>query len=232
MPETNFALKWDDIGEKVYETGCDRGVLYPVASNGTYPEGHAWNGLTGIDESPSGADSNKEFANNEVYANLRGAEEYGGSISAFTYPDAWKECDGHVEVIPGVTVGQQNRKGWGLTYRTLKGNDTEGLEYGYIIHLVYGATTSPASRSHQTNSDSPELETLNWDFDTVPVAVNYAGAQLKKTSTLDIDSTTVDPTKLADLEAVLYGTAASGNTAEVKARLPLPSEVIEILTAA
>lgn len=230
MPEVTFNLTWDDIGEKIYDMGCDRGVLYPVDTNGAYPLGVAWNGLTGIDESPSGADSNKNYANNDVYANLRGNEEYGGSIKAFTYPDEWNDCDGHPEVIAGITVGQQHRKAFGLSYRTLRGNDTEGLDYGYLIHLVYGATCSPSSQSHSTTTDSPDLEEMSWDFDTVPVAVDYAGANLKKTSTLVIDSTKVNATKLAAFEQILYGTPANGNTAAIPARLPLPGEVITLLT--
>lgn len=215
-----FNLSWDDIGEKTYEVGCDRGVLYPVADDGTYPEGFAWNGLTGIDESPSGADSNKQFANNDVYANIRGTEEYAGSIKAYTYPREWNECDGHPEVVAGVAVGQQNRRAFALSYRTLKGNDTLGVEYGYIIHLVYGATCSPSSKSHGTMQDSVDLEEMSWDFDTVPIGITFTGAKLKKTATLDIDSTVVDATKLTEFEEIIYG---EGQT---KASLPLPSAVL------
>lgn len=222
----NFALQWDPVGEKIYEMGCDRGVLYPLDANGTYTNGVAWNGLTGIDENPSGADANKQFANNNVYANLRGTEEYGGNIKAYTYPDEWNDCDGHPEVVAGVSVGQQNRKGFGLSYRTMKGNDVAGLDYGYEIKLVYGATCSPTSQSHATMTDSPDLEELSWGFDTVPVAVDFPGAKLKKTSTLVIDSTKVDATKLTEFEQILYGTPASGNTAAVAPRLPLPTEVL------
>lgn len=223
-----FALTWDDVGKKIYEQGCDRGVLYPVAADGSYPEGEAWDGLTGIDESPSGADSNKQFANNNVYANLRGNEEYGGAIKAFTYPDGWNECDGHPEVVGGVTVGQQNRKGFALAYRTMKGNDTQGLEYGYVINLVYGATCSPASKSHGTTTDSTDLEEMSWDFDTVPLeVVSPTGEKLKKTATLYIDSTKVDADKLTAFEQIIYGTPADGSTPAVKARLPLPTQVLQ-----
>lgn len=220
-----FALTWDGVGKKIYEMGCDRGVLYPVASDGSYPNGEAWDGLTGIDENRSGADPNKQFANNNVYANLRGAEEYGGAIKAYTYPDGWNECDGHPEVVPGITVGQQNRKGFGLAFRTMKGNDTDGLDYGYEIKLVYGASCSPTSESHATMTDSPDLEELSWDFDTVPVDVDYPGVK-KKTSTLVIDSTKVDADKLTSFEQILYGTPADGSTAAIPARLPLPGDVL------
>lgn len=228
MSGVNFALTWDGVGKKVYEMGCDRGVLYKLGADGTYNNGEAWDGLTGIDENPSGADANKQFANNNIYANLRGTEEYGGAIKAYTYPDGWNECDGHPEVVAGVSVGQQNRKGFGLSYRTLKGNDTEGLDYGYEIKLVYGATCSPTSQSHATTTDSPDLEELSWDFDTVPVdVVSPTGERLKKTSTLVIDSTKVNAAKLTAFEQILYGTPADGNTAAIPARLPLPTEVLQ-----
>lgn len=223
-------LTWDDTGKKLFETGIDRGVLYPyvtpasntdtTASGYTpYSAGVAWNGLTSVSESPSGADSNKQYADNGVYANLRGAEEFGGTIEAFTYPDEWMECDGSAVVATGIVAGQQNRKSFGLSYRTLIGNDTAGLDYGYKIHLVYGATASPSERSYETVNDSPEAATMSWEYDTVPVGITIDSVP-KKTALITIDSTKVDSTKLTSFEAILYG----GDNATAK--LPLPDDVI------
>lgn len=232
MPDA-FKLTWDDTGKKLFETGIDRGVLYPyvtpaqnadtTASGYTpYSAGVAWNGLTSVSESPSGADSNKQYADNGVYANLRGAEEFGGTIEAFTYPDEWMECDGSAVVATGIVAGQQNRKSFGLSYRTLIGNDTAGLDYGYKIHLVYGATASPSERSYETVNDSPEAATMSWEYDTVPVGITIDGTT-KKTALLTIDSTKVDSTKLGTFEAILYGTTGTG---AADAKLPLPDDVI------
>lgn len=223
-------LTWDDTGKKLFETGIDRGVLYPyvtpasntdtTASGYTpYSAGVAWNGLTSVSESPSGADSNKQYADNGVYANLRGAEEFGGTIEAFTYPDEWMECDGSAVVATGIVAGQQNRKSFGLSYRTLIGNDTNGIDYGYKIHLVYGATASPSERSYETVNDSPEAATMSWEYDTVPVGITIDSVP-KKTALITIDSTKVDSTKLTSFEAILYG----GDNATAK--LPLPDDVI------
>lgn len=223
-------LTWDDTGKKLFETGIDRGVLYPyvtpaantdtTASGYTpYSAGVAWNGLTSVSESPSGADSNKQYADNGVYANLRGAEEFGGTIEAFTYPDEWMECDGSAVVATGIVAGQQNRKSFGLSYRTLIGNDTAGLDHGYKIHLVYGATASPSERSYETVNDSPEAATMSWEYDTVPVGITIDSVP-KKTALITIDSTKVDSTKLTSFEAILYG----GDNATAK--LPLPDDVI------
>lgn len=232
MPDA-FKLTWDDTGKKLFETGIDRGVLYPyvtpaqntdttVSGYTPYSAGVAWNGLTSVSESPSGADSNKQYADNGVYANLRGAEEFGGTIEAFTYPDEWMECDGSAVVATGIVAGQQNRKSFGLSYRTLIGNDTAGLDYGYKIHLVYGATASPSERSYETVNDSPEAATMSWEYDTVPVGITIDGTK-KKTALLTIDSTKVDSTKLGTFEAILYGTTGTG---AADAKLPLPDDVI------
>ncbi len=219
-----FKLTWDDTGKKLFETGIDRGVLFPYIEPATtgdtpYSKGVAWNGLTSVSESPSGADSNKQYADNGVYANLRGAEEFGGTIEAFTYPDEWMECDGSAVVTEGIVAGQQNRKSFGLSYRTLIGNDTKGLDYGYKIHLVYGATASPSERSYETVNDSPEAATMSWEYDTVPTGITIDGTQ-KKTALLTIDSTKVDETKLKAFEKTLYGTGTT------EAKLPLPDDVI------
>ena len=211
-------ITWDDAGEKIFEAGLDRGVLYLQADNGTYPLGVGWNGLTSVSESPSGADSNKQYADNDIYANLRGKEEYSGTIEAFTYPDEFEKCDGSFEIVPGVLIGQQNRNPFGFCYRTLIGNDIKGVEFGYKLHLVYGATCSPSEKTHETMNDSPEASTMSWEFDTIPVEVTgVKGA--KKTATLEIDSTQVTKADLEALEAILYG---GENT---DPRLPLPGEV-------
>lgn len=208
-------LKWDQVGERRFETGVDRGVLY-LMNNGTYNEGHAWNGLTTITESPSGAESSKQYADNIVYLNLVSAEEFGATIEAFTYPDAFEECDGTASLAAGVTIGQQNRRMFGLAYRTKVGNDVDGADHGYKIHLIYGATASPSERAYGTVNDSPEAMSLSWEVTTTPVEV----PDFKPTALLTIDSTKVDATALADLENVLYGTVGGDP------RLPLPYEVL------
>lgn len=212
-------LTWDGTGQKLFETGTDRGVLYVLDSSNEYKPGVAWNGLTSVTESPSGADSNKQYADNTIYANLRGAEEFGGTIEAFTYPDEWAVCDGSVIVNNGIVVGQQGRRTFGFSFRTKIGNDVDGLDHGYKLHLVYGATASPSERSYETVNDSPEAATLSWEFDTVPVDVTIDGVQ-KKTALLTIDSTKVPKAKLDVLEAALYGTD------NADAYLPEPDDVI------
>lgn len=226
MPDVAWKLNWDQTGEKKFETGIDRGVLYPISNAGTYPAGVAWNGLTSVSESPEGGDENAFYADNIKYGALRGTEDFGGSIEAYTYPDEWEACDGTASVATGVTISQQTRKAFGLCYRSLIGNDVAGLEYGYKIHLVYGATASPSERSHETVNESPDAQTMSWDFTTVPVPV----AGYKPTSHIVIDSTKVDATKLATLEQILYGTPASGSAEAIDARLPLPAEVISTLS--
>lgn len=222
MPDPIYALTWDDTGDKLYETGVDRGVLYPMSTNG-YGDGVAWNGLTTVTESPSGAEPTTLYADNIKYLEIRSAEEFGGTIEAYTYPDEWAECDGSAALAPGVYGGQQPRKVFGLCYRTILGNDTDLNDHGYKLHIVYGCTASPSARSYATVNDSPEAIIFSWEFTSVPVPV----AGHKPVSCITIDSTKVDATKLATLESILYGT---GGTSAVDARLPLPAEIISTLS--
>ena len=228
MKWNNSKLEWDATGEHFYETGVKMGVLYPM-SNGAYGNGVVWNGLTGVTETPSGADANAIYADDSKYLELRAAEEFGATVEAYTYPDEFAECDGSASPIAGVRIGQQPRKPFGLCYRTILGNDDERDEFGYKIHLIYNATASPSERSYQTVNDSPEAITFSWEMTTTPVAVTG----YKNTSCLIVDSskftTPEQKTKLAALETILYGTPASGQTAAVEARLPLPDEVITTL---
>lgn len=214
-------LEWDKTGERLYETGIDHGVLYPYAA-GNPGTGVAWNGLTAVTESPSGAESNPQYADNIKYLNLRSAEEFGGTIEAFTYPEEWAECDGSKSPSKGVYFGQQTRKMFGLSYRTKLGNDTEGDDYGYILHLVYGATASPSERQYQTINDSPEPVTFSWEFDTQAVAVEG----YKPVAHIEINSKLVDATKLAAFEKKLYGDT------DTEASLPLPAEVLTLFPSA
>lgn len=214
------ALTWDETGKRFYETGVRRGVLYVQDNSGTYPEGVAWNGLTAVTESPSGADSNPLYADDIKYLDLRSAEEFGATIEAYTYPDEFAECDGTAELTDGVTIGQQARKSFGLCYRTVLGNDIVNDAYGYKLHLIYGATAAPSEKGYQTVNDSPEAITFSWELTTTPV--NVTG--MKPTAIITIDSTKANATKLAALEAILYG---GENTT---ARLPLPDEVKTLMT--
>lgn len=215
-------IKWDEVGKKLYETGVDHGVLYLQIADGTYPVGVPWNGLISITQSPSGAESNPQYADNIKYLNLLSAEEFGGSIEAFTYPDEFAECDGSAELEVGVSIGQQPRKTFGLCYRTVLGNDTQGEAYGYKLHLVYGALASPSERQNQTISESPEATTFSWDFTTTPVPVTG----FKPTAYLVVDSTKVDPADLAALEEILYGETGTPDT---PGRLPLPDEIATLM---
>ena len=210
---------WDKIGEKEYETGVDRGMLYPQADGGTYPMGVAWNGISAVSESPSGAEASPVWADNQKYLNLIGVEEYAGSIEAYMSPPEFDECDGSLEIAPGVYAGQQNRRAFGLAYRTLLGNDTKQNSYGYKLHLVYGCTAAPTSKDYSTVNDSPEPIALSWEFSTIPV--NVPGG--KPTACLTINSTKTTPEKLKALEDILYGTE------DADPRLPLPAEVISIM---
>lgn len=212
-------LVWDAVGEHLYETGVRNGVLYPQAANGTYPLGVAWNGLTGVTESPSGADATALYADDIKYLELRAAEEFGGTIEAYTYPDEWASCDGSAVPTDGVTIGQQPRTPFGLCYRTVLGNDTERDDHGYKLHLIYNATASPSERAYQTINDSPDAITFSWEFTTTPV--NVSG--YKPTACIIIDSTKVDSTRLATLKDMLYG---GENTT---AQLPSPDTVISTL---
>jgi hypothetical protein len=186
-------ITWDNVGERFYETGVDHGVLYlPDPTTGQYEQGVPWNGLTTVTETPAGADSNKQYADNTVYVNLLAAETFGGTIEAFTYPDEFAECDGSATPVTGVAIGQQGRRPFGLSYRTQIGNDLEGNEHGYKLHLVYGAQASPSERAYATINDSPSPIAFSWGFDTTPAPV----ADHKPTSLLTIDSTTISPSTL------------------------------------
>lgn len=215
-------LVWDKTGERLYETGVKQGVLYPQAAGGTYPKGVAWNGLTNITESPSGAEATALYADDIKYLNLVSAEEFGGTIEAYTYPDEFAECDGSAALTDGVFIGQQDRKTFGLCYRTTLGNDVDSNGHGYKLHLIYGALAAPSEKAYATINDSPEAITFSWEFKTTPV--NVAGH--KPTASLTLDSTKVSETKMAALEKVLYGDV------DTEARLPLPDEVVQILTSA
>lgn len=220
-------LQWDKVGERFFETGVDHGVLFPMGKNGVYDKGVAWSGLTAINENPSGGEANPFYADNIKYLNIMAAEDFGFGIEALTYPDEWEECDGSVEIAPGVIAGQQNRKVFGLAYRTLIGNDTAGQSLGYKIHLVYGANASPSQRNHNTVNESPEPTTMSWDATTTPV--NVPGA--KPTAHLTISSTKTSAEKMAALEEILYGKdpTTEGGTDGVEPRLPMPAEIIELM---
>ena len=220
-------VKWDQTSERLYETGVDRGVVYPQASNGTYPKGAAWNGLTGVTESPSGAEPTALWANNHKYLNLMSAEEFAATIEAYTYPDEFAECDGSAELAKGVKIGQQKRTAFGLTYRTKLGNDVDGDDYGYKIHIIYGALAAPSERAYATVNDSPEAITMSWEVSTTPVETK----DFEPTSHLEIDSTKADPEKLKALEDILYGKdGVSGQGTDP--RLPLPDEIATLMGAA
>ena len=214
-------LSWDGVGERIFETGVDHGVLYVMDELG-YGRGVPWNGLTSVTESPSGAESNKQYADNIVYLNLVSAEEFGGTIEAFTCPPEFSACDGLAAPSNGLTVGQQTRSTFGLSYRTKIGNDLAGQDAGYKLHLVYGLIASPSEKSYQTVNDSPEAMTLSWEVTSTPIPVNDA---LKPTSIITVDSTKVDAADLAVLENLLYG---GGGPPETFASLPLPAAVLAI----
>jgi hypothetical protein len=214
-------LVWDQIGERLYETGVRNVVLYPTDKTGAYGAGVAWNGVTSVNESPSGAESNPQYADDIKYLDLRSVEERDATIEAFTYPDEFAECDGSAEVVAGVTIGQQSRRTFGLCYRTILGNDTDTDDYGYKLHILYGAVASPSERSYNSVNDSPDPITFSWEVSTTPVSVTG----YKSTSSIEIDSTKVDKTKLAALEDILYGTDKE------EARLPMPDEIITMMKA-
>lgn len=213
-------LTWDQVGEKIYETGVDRGVLYLPDVSGVYNTGFAWNGLTTVTESPSGAEPTAQYADNIKYLNLISAEEFGATIEAFTYPEEFGQCDGTALPAPGVAVGQQGRKTFGLSYRTQVGNDVDGTDYGYKLHLIYGCQAAPSEKAYATINDSPEAISFSWDITTSPVPVT----DYKPTSLIVVDSTVVDPGDLASLEALLYGAGI------VEAALPTPDAVIALFT--
>lgn len=213
-------LVWDAVGERYYETGVKKGVLY-VMDKGVYGAGVAWNGLTAVTESPSGAEATPLYADDIKYLNLMSAEEFGGTIEAYTYPDEFKVCNGEAELAAGITLGQQPRKAFGFCYRTVLGNDVDENDHGYKLHLVYGAKAAVSEKAYATINESPEPITFSWEFTTTPVEVEG----FKPTSIVTIDSTKVDAAKLAALEAKLYGSESEEPT------LPLPSEVAELMAA-
>ena len=220
-------IVWDKTGERLYETGVKNGVLY-LQTNGVYNNGVAWNGLTAVTESPSGAEATALYADDMKYLNLYSAEEFGATIEAYTYPDEFAECDGSKELVDGVVIGQQTRKVFGLCYRTVIGNDTDGEAHGYKLHIIYGAMASPSEKAYATINDSPEAITFSWEVTTTPV--NVTGA--KPTASVVIDSTKADPTKLAALEVILYGKdpTTEGGSDGVDPRLPLPDELKTLMT--
>lgn len=212
-------IVWDETGKRFYETGVNQGVLYLRDTNGAYINGVAWNGLTSVTESPSGAEATPLYADDTKYLNLMSAEEFGASIEAYTYPDEFAECDGSAEIVTGVVIGQQSRKTFGLCYRTALGNDVDGNSHGYKIHLIYGATASPSEKGYTTINDSPEAITFSWELTTTPV--NVKGH--KPTASIVIDSTKATPEKLKALEDILYGTT------DVEPRMPLPDEIVTLM---
>ena len=222
-------LVWDKTGEHFYETGVKQGVFYPQ-TNGEYTNGVAWNGLTAVTESPSGAEATALYADDIKYLSLYSTEEFGVTIEAYTYPEEFAKCDGSASLVDGVYVGQQTRKPFGLCYKTTLGNDTDGNDHGYKLHIIYGAMASPSEKAYATINDSPEAITFSWELTTTPVSVSG----MKPTATVVIDSTKADETKLAALEAILYGKdpSTNGGSDGVEPRLPLPDEIKTLMTAA
>ena len=219
MPE----ITWDGPGEREFETGVDHGVLYEPDLTGAFTKGVAWNGLTTVTESPSGAESNPQYADNMKYLNLKSAEEFGATIEAFTYPDEFGKYNGEAQPEPGVYIGQQNRGTFGLSYRTLKGNDLLGMDFGYKLHLVWNCDAAPSEKAYATVNDSPEAITFSWEISTTKVAVGAVGGKkYAPCASMTIDSTKVDADALATLEGLLYGSAAA------EPKLPTPAEVIAI----
>lgn len=214
-------LVFDESGKRFYETGVSKGVLYVQDANGAYPQGVAWNGLTAVNEAPSGAEATPLYADDIKYLELRSAEEFGATIEAYTYPDEFEQCDGSAELAEGVVIGQQARKAFGLCYRTIVGNDVQGNDFGYKLHLIYGATAAPSEKAYATVNDSPEAVTFSWEVTCTPVEVEG----FKPTATVVIDSRKVDAEKLAALEAKLYGSDSE------EAQLPLPAEIAAMFKA-
>lgn len=218
-------LKWDETSKRIYETGTKMGVLYPQDESGRYPKGVPWNGLISVTESPSGAEASPLYANDSKYLELYSNEEFGFTIGAYTYPDEFAVCDGSAEVAEGVSIGQQPRKTFGLAYRTVIGNDVKGNDYGYKLHLVYGAKASPSEKGYSSINDSPEAIEFSWECTTTPI--NVKG--FKPTAHMEIDSTKVTPEKLKLIEDKLYGTDGDSSSG-TEAQLPLPDEIITIIT--
>lgn len=215
-------LTWDDAGKRLYETGVKQGVLYPQDDNGAYPKGVAWNGLTAVTESSEGAEPTPLYADDIKYLNLLSTEEFKATVEAYTYPDEFAECDGSGSLVEGVTIGQQDRKTFGLSYRTSLGNDVKGNEYGYKLHIVYGCLAAPSEKAYATVNDSPEAITFSWEVSTTPV--NVTG--FKPTASLVLDSVKLGAAKMKAIEDVLYGSSAA------EARLPLPDEIKSIIESA
>ena len=211
-------LVWDQSGQRFYETGVKMGVLYVQNEDGTYPKGVAWNGLTAVNETPSGAEATPLYADDIKYLNLRSAEDFGATIEAYTYPEEFEKCDGSAELAPGVKIGQQARNAFGLCYRTVVGNDIAGNDFGYKLHIIYGATAAPSEKSYSTINDSPEAITFSWEVNCTPVEIDG----FKPTASLIVDSTKVDAEKLAALEAKLYGSESE------EPMLPLPYEIAQM----
>lgn len=232
------AIKWDETGEREFETGVDHGVLYPIADNGTYPQGYGWNGLTSVSESPEGGEPNALYADNMKYLELMSNEEWKGTIEAYMYPDEFEECDGSASPETGVSFGQQARKKFGLAYRTRKGNDVKGDAYGYKLHLVYGLMAAPSEKSYETVNDSPDAITFSWSVSSTPVPLTHADLKnMRPISTIVIDSTKADEDKLAALEEILYGkdpveVEGDDPVPGVAPRLPLPDEVYTLMKTA
>lgn len=214
-------LEFDKTGARFYETGVSHGVLYVQDETGAYPQGVAWNGLINVTESPSGAEPTPLYADNIKYLQLMSAEEFGATIEAYTYPDAFEACDGSVELGVGITIGQQDRKTFGLCYRTIIGNDVKGNNLGYKLHLIYGAVAAPSEKAYQSVNDSPEAITFSWEITTTPVNV----PEFKPTASLVIDSTKITPQNLAKIEGKLYGTATE------EATLPTPAAILALIAA-
>lgn len=213
-------LVWDKTGERLYETGVRQGVLYPQSTDGEYPEGVAWNGLTAVTESPSGAEPTPLYADDIKYLNLMSVEEFGATIEAYTYPEEFAECNGEAELTTGVTISQQKRKTFGMSYKTVIGNDVDGNNHGYKLHIIYGAMAAPSEKAYATINDSPEAITFSWEVTTTPVSV----PGFEPTASITIDSTKVDKSKLTALENVLYGSESES------AKLPLPDEIATLMT--
>ena len=217
-------LVWDQTGDRLYETGVSKGVLYPIQSDGAYSKGVAWNGLSSVTESPSGAEANPIYADDMKYLNLLSAEEFSATIEAYTYPDEFAECDGSADIATGVSIGQQKRKIFGLCYRTVLGNDVDSNDHGYKLHLIYGCMAAPSEKAYTSINDSPEAITFSWEVSTTPV--NVTG--FKPTASITIDSTKAKKEKLTALEEILYG--KDGSDTNTNARLPLPNEIATLMS--
>ena len=221
MADTPKALVWDEAGKRLFEAGVDHGVLYTRSKDGSYPKGVAWNGLTKVSESPSGGETTTLWADNQKYLNLVSTEEFGCTIECYMYPDEFAECDGSAQLAKGVAIGQQKRKAFGLCYRTILGNDVDGNDFGYKLHIIYGAMAAPSEKAYATVNDSPEAITFSWELSTTPVSIDG----FKPTASITIDSTKADKAKLEALEKILYGSE------EADARLPLPDEIATLMAA-